>query len=140
MPSSIRTRTRSSTCARSCGLYPLLANHDMVSGYRIDRKDPPIRLLTSRVFNALQAVLLGNRVRDVNCAFKLFRRSYFDRVELSSDGFLIDAELHLRARKAGMKRTQVGVRHRPRTHGATTVRPATIAQTLRELWNLSRSV
>jgi len=121
-------------------LYPLLANHDMVSGYRIDRKDPPIRLLTSRLFNALQAVLLGNRVRDVNCAFKLFRRSYFDRVELSSDGFLIDAELHLRAKKAGMSRTQVGVRHRPRTHGATTVRPATIAQTLRELWNLSRSV
>ena len=121
-------------------LYPLLANHDMVSGYRIDRKDPPIRLLTSRLYNTLQAVLLDNRVRDVNCAFKLFRRSYFERVELSSDGFLIDAELHLRAKKAGMKWTQVGVRHRPRTHGATTVRPATIAQTLRELWNLSRSV
>jgi glycosyltransferase involved in cell wall biosynthesis len=121
-------------------LYPLLDQHDMVSGYRLNRQDPPIRLLTSRVFNALQALLLGNRVRDVNCAFKLFRRSFFDQVELSSDGFLIDAELYLRAKKAGLKRAQVGVRHRPRTLGNTTVRPATIAQTLRALWNLSRSV
>jgi glycosyltransferase involved in cell wall biosynthesis len=120
-------------------LYPLLEQHDMVTGYRIDRQDPPIRLLTSRVFNALQALVLGNRVRDVNCAFKLFRRSFFDRVHLSSDGFLIDAELYLRAKKAGLRRTQVGVRHRPRTLGSTTVRASTVTQTLRELWNLSRS-
>jgi dolichol-phosphate mannosyltransferase len=111
----------------------------MVTGYRIDRQDPPIRLLTSRVFNALQALMLGNRVRDVNCAFKLFRRSFFDRVHLSSDGFLIDAELYLRAKKAGLTRTQVGVRHRPRTRGSTTVRASTVTQTLRALWNLSRS-
>jgi glycosyltransferase involved in cell wall biosynthesis len=120
-------------------LYPLLEQHDMVTGYRINRKDPPIRLLTSRVFNALQALLLGNRVRDVNCAFKLFRRSFFDRVQLSSDGFLIDAELYLRAKKAGLKKTQVGVMHRPRTLGSTTVRASTVAQTLKALWNLSRS-
>jgi dolichol-phosphate mannosyltransferase len=120
-------------------LYPLLEQHDMVSGYRINRKDPAIRLLTSRVFNALQALLLGNRVRDVNCAFKLFRRSFFEQVHLSSDGFLIDAELHLRAQRAGLKRAQVGVMHRPRTLGSTTVRPATVAQTLRALWDLSRS-
>jgi dolichol-phosphate mannosyltransferase len=120
-------------------LYPLLEQHDMVSGYRINRKDPAIRLLTSRVFNALQALLLGNRVRDVNCAFKLFRRSFFEQVQLSSDGFLIDAELYLRAKHAGLKRAQVGVMHRPRTLGTTTVRASTVAQTLRELWNLSRS-
>jgi dolichol-phosphate mannosyltransferase len=120
-------------------LYPLLEQHDMVTGYRINRQDPPLRLLTSRVFNTLQGLVLGNRVRDVNCAFKLFRRSFFDRVHLSSDGFLIDAELYLRAKRAGLKKTQVGVMHRPRTLGNTTVRASTVAQTLRALWNLSRS-
>ena len=60
-------------------------------------------------------------------------------LNLSSDGFLIDAELYLRAKKAGLSRTQVGVRHRPRTLGSTTVRASTVTQTLRALWNLSRS-
>jgi hypothetical protein len=76
----------------------------------------------------------------VNCAFKLFRRSFFDRVQLASDGFLIDAELYARARKAGMTWTQVGVRHRPRELGATTVKISTIVETLRELRALARQV
>ena len=99
----------------------------------------PIDHLALRGAAEAAALLLGNRVRDVNCAFKLFRRSFFEQVQLSSDGFLIDAELYLRAKHAGLKRAQVGVMHRPRTLGTTTVRASTVAQTLRELWNLSRS-
>ncbi len=79
-------------------LYPQLAEFDMVTGYRIGRQDRWIRFVTSGVYNRLQGWMLGLRVRDVNCAFKLFRRSFFDKVQLSSDGFLIDAELYARAK------------------------------------------
>ncbi len=121
-------------------LYPHLADHDMVTGIRVHRQDPPVRLLTSAVYNRLQGLLLGIRVRDVNCAFKLFRRSFFDRVELTSDGFLIDAELYARAKRAGLTWTQVGVTHRPREKGSSTVKPRTVTDTLRELWQLKRSL
>ncbi len=122
-------------------LYPHLAEADMVAGYRVGRKDPWIRLLTSAVYNRLQALVLGLRgVRDVNCAFKLFRRSFFDLVEIRSDGFLIDAELYARARRAGLTWIQVPVTHRPRERGSSTVRPGTVLETLRELWRLRRSL
>lgn len=121
-------------------LYPKLADVDMVTGFRVGRQDRWIRFVTSRVYNLLQGSMLGLRVRDVNCAFKLFRRSFFDQVELSSDGFLIDAELYARANKAGLTWTQVGVRHRPRELGSTTVKVSTIVETLRELRALKTQV
>ncbi len=119
-------------------LYPHLAEADMVSGYRIGRKDPWVRLLTSAVYNRLQGLVLGVRARDVNCAFKLFRRSFFDAVKIESDGFLIDAELYARAKKAGLRWKQVGVTHRPREKGSSTVRVGTVTETLRELWRLRK--
>lgn len=117
-------------------LYPKLDEADMVTGYRVGRQDRWIRFVTSGVYNRLQGWMLGLRVRDVNCAFKLFRRSYFDKVQLSSDGFLIDAELYARAKAAGLSWVQVGVQHRPRELGRTTVKSSTVAETLRELWAL----
>lgn len=121
-------------------LVPHLAHHDMVAGVRVKRRDPRLRLFTSWVFNRLQGTVLGVHVRDVNCAFKLFRRSFFERVHLSSDGFLIDAEFFARARRADLSWTEVGVTHRPRTAGRSTVKPATVAATLRELWALRQSL
>ncbi len=121
-------------------LYPELKHNDMVTGYRLDRQDRWIRFLTSRVYNWLQGRVLGIRVRDVNCAFKLFRRSFFDQVLLSSDGFLIDAELYARAQRAGLRWAQVGVPHRPRELGSTTVKAATVSDTVRELWALKKKL
>ena len=121
-------------------LYPELAKVDMVTGYRVGRQDRWIRFVTSGVYNRLQGWLLGLRVKDVNCAFKLFRRSFFDQVRLSSDGFLIDAELYARARAAGLSWAQVGVQHRPRELGKTTVKSSTVTETLRELWALKKQL
>jgi len=121
-------------------LYPELADADMVAGFRIGRQDRPIRHLTSAVYNWLQARMLGLRVKDVNCAFKLFRRSFFDRVQLCSEGFLIDAELYARAQSAGLTWRQVGVPHRRRLSGSTTVSVSTVFETLRELRALKKSL
>ena len=112
----------------------------MVAGYRVGRKDQPIRFLTSAVYNRLQGWVLGVRARDVNCAFKLFRRSFFEQVRLSSDGFLIDAELYARAKLAGLTWVQVGIPHHPRQAGSGTVRFSTIFETLRQLSALERAL
>lgn len=121
-------------------LYEQADGVEMVVGYRRQRQDPSIRLLTSAVYNVLQGMVLGVRVRDCNCALKLFRRDFLQALPLDSDGFLIDAELFARTRQAGGRWREVGVTHRPREQGSTTVRISTVAETLRELWALRRSI
>ena len=121
-------------------LYDHLEGVEMVVGFRRKRQDPSVRLLTSAVYNVLQGLLLGVRVRDCNCALKLFRRDFLQALPLDSDGFLIDAELFARTRQAGGSWREVGVTHRPREQGSTTVKVSTVAETLRELWALRRSI
>lgn len=120
--------------------WPLLAESDMVAGWRRDRQDSRLRCFASQVFNLLQSTVLGVRARDVDCAFKLFRRSYFERVRLSSQGFLIDAELYARASRAGLRVVQLPVTHRARIGGRSSVRPATVGRTLLHLWRLFRDL
>jgi len=120
--------------------YPLLAQADMVAGWRQDRQDSWMRKSLSAIFNALQRCFLGTRARDVDCAFKLFRRSFFERIELTSSGFLIDAELYARARLAGLRVAQLPVRHRPRAAGRSSVRPATLWRSVTALWSLVRAL
>jgi glycosyltransferase involved in cell wall biosynthesis len=120
--------------------YPLLSNAEMVAGWRRRRRDPWIRRFASAVFNRLQQVVLGARAKDVDCAFKLFRRSFFQRVQLSSQGFLIDAEIYARAAQVGLRVVQLPVTHRARTAGRSSVRPITVFRTLVELGRLRSSI
>jgi dolichol-phosphate mannosyltransferase len=120
--------------------YPLLAHADMVAGWRWDRKDPWLRKCLSSCFNVLQRWVLGTRVRDVDCAFKLFRRSFFEGVELTSSGFLIDAELYARAEMAGLRVVQIPVTHRPRAAGRSSIRPGTVWRCLFQLFALARAL
>ena len=120
--------------------YPLLAQADMVAGWREGRQDSWVRIALSAVFNVMQRFFLGTRARDVDCAFKLFRRSFFERIDLTSSGFLIDAELYARAHLAGLRVAQLPVRHRPRAAGRSSIRPTTLWRSVTELWSLVRAL
>ena len=102
-------------------LVLLAKHHDIACGYRIDRQDPWRRKLYSQVYNALVRLLLGTGVRDCDCAFKLFRRELVQSLPLKTDGFFVNAELLAQARLRGKSIVEVGVTHRPRTHGQSTV-------------------
>ncbi|MEZ5977727.1 MAG: glycosyltransferase family 2 protein [Planctomycetota bacterium] len=103
---------------------------DAVYGFRVYRYDSVLRCMTSWVYNRLVRVLFGVKVRDVDCAFKLYRREVLDGLDIACTDFFIDTELVARARKKGVKACEIGVRHFPRTAGRTTVRPGDVPRTL----------
>ena len=95
---------------------------DIVAAYRFDRtSEGLVRAVYTFCYNHLIRILFGLRVRDVNFAFKLFRRSVLQKFELTSEGSFIDAEFLLRARKAGCSIIQIGLDYFPRTRGASTL-------------------
>jgi glycosyltransferase involved in cell wall biosynthesis len=101
-------------------LIPLLDRADVVIGYREKRADPPKRIFIAWVYNSLIRLLFGAPFRDVDCAFKLFRRDVFERVPLDrvrSNGAFFSPELLLVLRQADVRIAQVGVRHFPRERG-----------------------
>lgn len=120
-------------------LVPRLARADVVVGYREKRADPPRRLVIAWVYNTLIRILFAAPFRDVDCAYKLFRRDVFERVPLSrvrSNGAFFSPELLLVLRAAGVRIDQVGVRHFPRRSGEE--KGATIRVVLRAMRDLLR--
>ncbi len=115
---------------------------DVLSAFRFDRRAEGIRRTAyTLVYNALIRTLFGLSFKDVNFAFKLFRRSLLERFELKSEGSLIDVEFLVRARKAGANIIQIGVDYFPRTRGVSTLSsPAVILGILRELARLWREL
>lgn len=98
-----------------------LEGHDLVTCYRRDRKDSALRCAYSRAFNLLARLLLGFKVRDCDCSLKLFRRETLMALHLSESGFLIDSEILARAHRIGASMAEIGVTHRPRAAGQSTV-------------------
>jgi glycosyltransferase involved in cell wall biosynthesis len=94
--------------------------HRVVLGYRRHRNDPPIRLLNAWGWNRLVRLLFGVRVRDVDCAFKLFDTGLVRLCDIHADGAMWNTELLVKLRKLGVPFVEVPVRHYPRQHGSAT--------------------
>lgn len=114
-------------------LLPLIEDADIVNGFRIYRFDPLTRLVLSWGFNLLVRIIFRIKVRDIDCAFKLFRREVFDKVTIESKKFFVDAEVLAKAKHYGFRMAEIGVRHYPRPAGRSTVRASHVISTLREL-------
>lgn len=117
----------------------LSERYDVVCGYRIDRKDSPLRCLYSKVYNQLVRVLLRTGVRDVDCALKMFHREVIQGLSISGNGFLVNSEILTQANQQGRSIVEVGVSHRPRTEGQSTVSarhiPKVLSSLARYWWN-----
>src|SRR5438094_1471033 len=108
--------------------------YDIVAGYRARRQDPPHRLLFAWGWNILVRVVLGVRIRDIDCAFKVFNRRVFDRVQIHSVGAMVNTEIFAQVFRFGMTVKEVRVSHFPRRHGKPTGGdPAVIIKAFREL-------
>jgi len=101
-------------------LLPLMEQYDIVSCFRLNRRDPLIRKINGWLWTKLVCMLFGLKIRDIDCAFKLYKRKIFRDIKLSSSGALIDTEVLTRASRKGYLITQKGVHHYPRTAGTQT--------------------
>jgi dolichol-phosphate mannosyltransferase len=114
-------------------LLPLSDHSPVVVGYREDRQDSRRRCFLSRGYNLLARTLLGTRVRDVDCALKVFRREALAKLMPESPGFFVNTEMLTRARQQRMEVAEVGVRHRPRRQGSSKVSLTHVPRVLAEL-------
>jgi dolichol-phosphate mannosyltransferase len=114
-------------------LAPLTAEAPIVVGYRTDRKDPWRRRFLSWGYNVMARTLLGTRVRDVDCALKVFRREVLSGLLPAARGFFVNTEMMTRARQMGLNVAEVPVTHRPRAGGASKVSLREVPRTARTL-------
>ena len=100
---------------------PLAEDADIVIGWRRSRAESRRREMMSKIYNRLIRAVFKLRVRDVNFAFKLFRRELLDRIILTSEGSFIDAELLLEMQRAGARFAEIGMDYYPRVAGVSTL-------------------
>lgn len=101
-------------------LAPFVGAFDIVAGFRMERSDPLHRRVFAEIFNVTVRVLFGVHLRDIDCAFKVFRGDLLRSLELAAPGALINTEIQAKARRQGATLQQVGVHHYPRVAGSAT--------------------
>jgi glycosyltransferase involved in cell wall biosynthesis len=90
---------------------------DLVNGYKISRSDPLHRIIIGRLYHHLVSLLFSLKVRDVDCDFRLMRRSMFDRIELEKTSGVICLEMMKKIQDAGFRIVEVPVHHYHRAFG-----------------------
>jgi len=114
-------------------VIPYIKDNDIVVGYRQDRKDSRHRIWLSRGYNMLIRILFGLKLKDIDSSFKLFKRSALKQITIESEGYFIDTELMVKAKKKDLRIKEIGVSHLPRTSGESKVRMTHIFTTLHEI-------
>jgi len=90
---------------------------DFVNGYKIGRSDPVHRIVIGRVYHWFVKLSFALRLRDVDCDFRLMRRSVLDKVELTRSSGVICVELMKKVQDHGFRIAQVPVHHFHRSYG-----------------------
>ena len=90
---------------------------DLVNGYKISRSDPLHRIVIGRLYHHIVSALFGLTVRDVDCDFRLLRRSIFDRIQLEKTSGVICLEMMKKITDAQFRIVEVPVHHYHRAYG-----------------------
>jgi glycosyltransferase involved in cell wall biosynthesis len=109
----------------------------LVNGYKLERHDPRHRIWIGNVYNFCARLLFRIRIRDIDCDYRLIRRSLLERVRLTSTSGTICVELVRKLEVSGCEVAEVGVHHLPRLHGTSQFfRVRSLAQTFYQLLRL----
>jgi dolichol-phosphate mannosyltransferase len=87
---------------------------DFVNGWLADRRDPWLRLVSTRVANGVRNWLTHEQIHDSGCGLKVFRRQCIDRLKLFNG---MHRFLPTLVKMEGFRVIEVPVNHRPRTAG-----------------------
>jgi glycosyltransferase involved in cell wall biosynthesis len=114
-----------------------IEQYDAAIGYRAKRNDPLYRMINAAGWNMLVRLVLGLRVRDIDCAFKLFRSSLFQVIKVDAVGAMVNTDILVQLLRLGFKIKEVPVTHFERRAGAPTgARLSVIVKAFRELLRL----
>jgi len=125
--------------AELANFMPYTDKADLIAGYRAPRRDPFLRVLYGKGWSMLCTLFFGYTVRDVDCGFKLLRRTIIDQLadKIGSRGATFSIEWLVRAKRAGYRFVELPVTHRPRTAGSQSgARMSVITRAFRELFRL----
>jgi glycosyltransferase involved in cell wall biosynthesis len=92
-------------------------NVDLVNGYKISRSDPLHRIIIGRIYHHLVKTLFRLTVRDVDCDFRMMRKSIFDKVHLEKNSGVICLEMMKKITDGGFRIAEVPVHHYHRAYG-----------------------
>ncbi len=112
----------------------LLDQFDILSPYAAKKAVTFPRKIQSFVYNFCLNNLFPLKLRDVNCSMKIYKREVIKTVSINSQSAFIDAEVLLKAKRAGFKIHQFPITHFPRKKGvATGSHPSVIWETIKEM-------
>jgi glycosyltransferase involved in cell wall biosynthesis len=89
----------------------------LVNGYKLERNDPQHRIWIGNVYNAFSRALFHIRIRDIDCDFRLIRRSLVESIDLWSTSGTVCVELVRKLEMTPYRVVEVGVHHYSRLHG-----------------------
>jgi glycosyltransferase involved in cell wall biosynthesis len=122
-------------------LFKYVSQYDIVTGFRIKRQDNLMRKLNAFCWTTMVNILFGMKIKDMDCAFKLYKRKIFDEITLKSTGALINTEIFARFNNKGYKVYQLGVHHYPRMAGTQTgANLKVILRAFKELFALYKQI
>jgi glycosyltransferase involved in cell wall biosynthesis len=90
---------------------------DFVNGYKISRNDPLHRIIIGRLYHWFVKIAFGLRLQDVDCDFRLMRRSLFEKVTLTRSSGVICVELMKKVQDHRFRIAEVPVHHYHRSYG-----------------------
>lgn len=90
---------------------------DIVNGYKAGRSDRLYRKIIGRTYHWIMKLMFSFKIRDVDCDFRLIRRSVFDKIQLEYDSGVICVEMVKKMQDAGFQFAEVPVNHYFRTYG-----------------------
>lgn len=90
---------------------------DVVQGYKLTRQDPWHRVLLGAVYRKVARIMFCLKIRDVDCDFRLIRRSILQKIALEHNSGIICLELVRKLQDAGARFVEVPVHHYRRTYG-----------------------
>src|SRR2546423_6762748 len=90
---------------------------DVVNGYKISRADPLHRIVIGRLYHHIVSSLFGLTLRDVDCDFRLMRRTIFDQINLEKTSGIICVEMMKKIQDARFRVVEVPVHHYHRAFG-----------------------
>lgn len=92
---------------------------DMINGYKIKRHDPFYRIWIGLAYQYFVKYLFGLVIRDVDCDYRLMKRSIFDVVKLESQSGTITFEMVKKIQDAGFTIGEAPVNHYYRQYGVS---------------------